>query len=68
MVEESEVDWDAFEVKKKLFKRDTKLKTRFFDILWTPFKKLWKIVYANHNYERGLWMGIVNEITTALAI
>ena len=55
VVEDSEVDLDVFEVKKKLLKSDSKLKTRIhFD----------DFVNAVHNCERRSQFWIVNERAT----
>ena len=62
MVEDSEVDLDVFEVKKKLLKSNTKHKTRinFDDFV----NAVHKFVNAVHNCERRSQFSIVNEAAT----
>jgi hypothetical protein len=57
MVEDFEVDWDLFEVKKKLLKFETKHKTRIY--FWDFVNAVHKIV-KNCERRSQLWTGIVN--------
>ena len=62
MVEDSEVDLDVFEVKKKLLKSDLKHKTRyhFHDFV----NAVHNFVTAVHNCERRSQFSIVNVAAT----
>ena len=62
MVEDSEVDLDVFEVKKKLLKSDLKHKTRyhFHDFV----NAVHNFVNAVHNCERRSQFSIVNVAAT----